>query len=70
MQKQNKDIVLKKNKLIKVGHNSEPTQKQTWYCESIKSLIKNQKHKYNHNLKMNSKCSFKENQFEKSWTQQ
>ena len=37
----------------KVGHNSEPTQKQNCNCESIKELMKNKKHKYSHNLKIN-----------------
>ena len=52
IQKQNKNIVLKKNSLKKVGHNSGPAQKQNWNCETIKELIKNQKQKYNHNLKI------------------
>ena len=46
---------IKKNKIEireKGGHNSEPTQKQNCYCESIKELMKNKKHTYSHNLKI------------------
>ena len=53
----------------KVGHNSGPAQKQNCNCETIKELIKNQKQKYNHNSKTKQAYSFKEKQFEKSWTQ-
>ena len=53
----------------KIGQNSESRQKQNCYCESIKELIQNKKHKYSYNLKINWKSSFKENQFEKNWTQ-
>ena len=53
----------------KVGHNSEPTQKQNCYCESIKELMKNKKHKYNHNSKLKQKWNPQEKQSEKSWTQ-
>ena len=61
---------MKKKSLQKtVGHNSEPTQKQNYYCESIKSLIKNQKQKYNPNAKVEQRYSFKEKQIDKSWTQ-
>ena len=62
-------VVLQRISLKKVGRNSEPTQKQKCYCESSKELIKHKKHKYNHNLEIKQKCSFKEKQFEKSWTQ-
>ena len=39
----------------KVGHNTEPTQKQNCNCESIKELVKHKKHKYNHNSKLKQK---------------
>ena len=48
-----KNVGLKKISVKKVGHNSEPTQEQNCYCESIKELMKNKKHTYSHNLKIN-----------------
>ena len=36
----NLNVVLKKISVKKVGHNSEPTQKQNCYCESIKNMKK------------------------------
>ena len=56
----NKHVVLKKISLKKVGHNSGPTQKQNCYCESITELVKNKKHKCNHNLKIKQTCNYVE----------
>ena len=59
IEKEEKGKVFKKRKQRKInirekgGHNSEPTQEQNCYCESIKELMKNKKHTYSHNLKIN-----------------
>ena len=61
IEKEEKGKAVKKRKQRKInirergGHNSEPTQKQNCYCESIKELMKNKKHKYNHNSKLKQK---------------
>ena len=49
IEKEEKGKVAKKRKQRKInirekgGHNSEPTQKQNCYCESIKEPVKNKK---------------------------
>ena len=51
LRKENKEktIIIRE----KGGHNSEPTQKQNCYCESMKELMKNKRHTYSDYLQIN-----------------